>query len=279
VGILAVIIAGSVLMAQATPFPRTGTTTVEASPGTLVRWSVPGTKRCAIGKRSWAAVQESCYYPIDLEQAAGTMLVRRYGAGAPDSARITVQPAKPEKQEIVLEDIPQAHPSSADRRRNARDQALVAKLWTKREGPARFTLPLTPPASPLPDGKGFGSLWMFNNPLGSSELHTGVDYALATGTPLKAVADGTVAIAEDLFFAGKAILIDHGNGLVSMYFHLSELQVQAGQDVKRGETIGLVGSTGRVTGPHLHLGIRWHGLRVDPQMLFEDPAKILAVSQ
>ena len=278
-GILAVIIAGSVLMAQATPSHRTGTTTVKASPGTLVRWSVPGTKRCAVGKRSWAAVQESCYYPIDLEQAPGTLLVRRYGAGTPASARITVLPAQPEKQEIVLEDIPQAHPSSADRRRNARDQALVAKLWTKREGPARFTLPLTPPASPLPDGKGFGALWMFNNPPGTSEVHTGVDYALASGTPVKAVADGTVAIAEDLFFAGKAILIDHGNGLVSIYFHLSELQVEAGQDVKRGETIGLVGSTGRVTGPHLHLGIRWHGSRVDPQMLFEDPAKIPAVSQ
>lgn len=247
---------------------------LEVAAGNMVRWSVPGTKRCAAGKRSWAALQETCYYPIDLEQAAGVLRVRRYGAGAPAAASVKVVAPAPEKQDIVLEDIPQAHPSAADRRRNARDQALVSKLWVKREGPARFTLPLAPPASPLPEGNGFGSMWVFNTPPGSSELHTGVDYALPAGTPLKAVADGTVAIAEDLFFAGKSVFIDHGNGLVSMYFHLSEIRVQANQDVKGGETIGLVGATGRVTGPHLHLGIRWHGLRVDPQLLFGDPAKI-----
>jgi murein DD-endopeptidase MepM/ murein hydrolase activator NlpD len=91
------------------------------------------------------------------------------------------------------------------------------------------------------------------------------------------VADGTVVIAEDLFFTGKAVFIDHGDGLVSMYFHFSELKVQAGQDVKKGETLGLVGSTGRATGPHLHLGVRWHGARIDPQILLDDPAKIPAI--
>jgi murein DD-endopeptidase MepM/ murein hydrolase activator NlpD len=251
---------------------------LEVAAGNMVRWSVPGTKRCAAGPRSWAALQETCYYPIDLEHAAGAMRVRRYGAGAPAAATVKVVALSPEKQDIVLEDIPQAHPAVADRRRNARDQALVAKLWTKREGPARFALPLAPPVSPLPEGKGFGSMWVFNDTPPSSELHTGVDYALPAGTSLKAIADGTVAIAEDLFFAGNSVFIDHGNGLVSMYFHLSEIRVQANQDVKGGETIGLVGATGRVTGPHLHLGIRWHGLRVDPQLLFQDPAKIPAVA-
>jgi murein DD-endopeptidase MepM/ murein hydrolase activator NlpD len=64
-----------------------------------------------------------------------------------------------------------------------------------------------------------------------------------------------------------------------MYFHLSELKVQAGHDVKRGETIGLVGSTGRVTGPHLHMGVRWHDARIDPQFLLQDPAKIPAFDE
>ena len=91
-----------------------------------------------------------------------------------------------------------------------------------------------------------------------------------------ALADGTVVVAEDLFLTGKAVFIDHGDGLVSMYFHFSELKVQAGQDVKKGETLGLVGATGRVSGPHLHLGVRWHDARIDPQPLLGDPAKIPA---
>ncbi len=152
----------------------------------------------------------------------------------------------------------------------------MARVWTKREGPARFTLPLGAPATPLPEAKGFGAKWIFNGKPDSSEIHSGADYALGPGTPVLALADGTVVVAEDLFFTGNAVFIDHGNGLVSMYFHLSEIKVQAGQDVKKGETLGLVGTTGRVTGPHLHLGVRWHDARIDPQPLLDDPAKIPA---
>jgi murein DD-endopeptidase MepM/ murein hydrolase activator NlpD len=189
---------------------------------------------------------------------------------------IKVLTAVYDRQDIALADIPQAKPSAGDLQRNARDQALVARLWTKREGPSQFTLPLARPASPLAAGKGFGAIWMFNSPPGSSELHSGSDYALSAGTPLAAVADGTVLLAKDLFFAGNAVFIDHGDGLVSMYFHLAELKVRTGQAIEKGETIGLAGSTGRLTGPHLHLGIRWHGARIDPALLFADPAKIPA---
>jgi Peptidase family M23 len=251
---------------------------IEAVPGTLVRWSVPGTKRCGMGGRSWAALQETCYYPIDLLQKPGLIKVSRRGVGPAKFAQVSVGPASYGTQEIELGDIPQAHPSPEDLRRNTRDQALVAKVWARREGPARFTLPLGMPATPLSEAKGFGAKWIFKGQPGSAEDHSGVDYALAAGTPVAALADGTVVIAEDLFFTGKAVFIDHGDGLISMYFHFSELKVQAGQDVKRGETLGLVGSTGRATGPHLHLGVRWHDARIDPQPLLEDPAKIPAIT-
>ena len=250
--------------------------TIEAVQGAVVRWSVPGTKRCAMGGRSWAALQETCYYPIDMLHAPGRIRVSREGVGPASFAHITVVASSYGTQDIQLGDIPQANPSPADLRRNARDQALLAKVWARREGPARFTLPLGAPATPLPEAKGFGAKWIFNGKLDSPEDHSGVDYALGPGTPVFAVADGTVVVAEDLFFTGKAVFIDHGNGLVSMYFHLSEIRVQAGQDVKKGEVLGLVGSTGRVTGPHLHLGVRWHDARIDPQPLLEDPAKIPA---
>jgi len=239
--------------------------TIEAVQGTIVRWSVPGTKQCGMGGRSWAALQETCYYPIDLLHAPGLVRVSRQGVGPASVAHIKVTASSYGTQDIQLGDIPQANPSPADLRRNTRDQALVAKVWARRESPARFTLPLGAPTTPI-----------FNGKPDASEIHSGVDFALGPGTPVVALADGTVVIAEDLFFTGKAVFIDHGNGLVGMYFHLSEIKVQAGQDVKKGETLGLVGSTGRVTGPHLHLGVRWHDARIDPQPLLDDPAKIPA---
>ena len=250
---------------------------VEALPGALVRWSVPGTKRCGMGSRSWAALQETCYYPIDLMQAPATLRVSRRGVGPAAYAQISVLASTHAREDIALGGIPQANPSPADLRRNTHDQALVGKVFARREGPARFTLPLAPPASALPEGKDFGSEWFFDGKPESSEVHSGADYALAAGTPVTAVADGTVALAEDLFFTGNAVFVDHGDGLVSMYFHLSELKVQAGQDVRKGELLGLVGGTGRVTGPHLHLGMRWHDARVEPRLLLGDPARIPAI--
>ena len=251
--------------------------TIEALPGTIVRWSVPGTKRCGMVNRSWDALQETCYYPIDLLQKPTVLRVSRSGAGPIAFARISVLASSYGSEDITLGDIPQANPSPADLRRNSRDQAVLAKLWTRRDSPARFTLPLGAPASPLPAGKSFGAKWIFNGKTEAAEDHTGVDYALAVGTPVAAVADGTVIIAEDLFLTGNAVFVDHGDGLIGMYFHHAELKVQAGQDVKKGEILGPVGSTGRATGPHLHLGIRWHGARIDPKLLLDDPARIPAI--
>ena len=76
-------------------------------------------------------------------------------------------------------------------------------------------------------------------------------------------------MARDLYYSGNTVLIDHGAGLVSQYFHLDSMSVHEGQVVERGEEIGRVGSTGRVTGPHLHFGVRLFGMRADPAMLWE----------
>ncbi|HVS16088.1 MAG TPA: M23 family metallopeptidase, partial [Thermoanaerobaculia bacterium] len=87
------------------------------------------------------------------------------------------------------------------------------------------------------------------------------------GTPVLAAGDGVVALADELFFSGNSIFLDHGDGLVTMYFHLHEVFVAPGESVTRGAVIGTVGSTGRSTGPHLHFGARWRGARVDPALL------------
>jgi murein DD-endopeptidase MepM/ murein hydrolase activator NlpD len=94
--------------------------------------------------------------------------------------------------------------------------------------------------------------------------HSGVDLRAKRGTPIKTMNHGSVVLVGDHFFTGLTVVIDHGGGIQSMYFHLDEILVEVKQRVTKGEVIGLVGSSGRVTGPHLHLGVRVNGARVDP---------------
>ena len=94
--------------------------------------------------------------------------------------------------------------------------------------------------------------------------HTGVDLKAPLGTEVVASNHGRVALLGDFFFSGRSIILDHGGGLHTVYFHLSEFKVEEGVEVRRGDVIGLSGMTGRVTGPHLHWGARVNRARVDP---------------
>ena len=257
------------------PLAEAGSATVSADPGSVVRWAAPGTRRCGMNGRSWAAIQEVCYYPIDLFQEPARLQIGRWGDGPGEFATVSVNPYPYPTQEIDLGDISQAAPTDEDLKRVWRDQAVLNQVW-KRRTDRRFELPLGKPANPLPAPSDFGARRTFNGKP-ATQPHTGADYALAKGTSLKSVADGTVVVAEDMFFPGNAVFIDHGDGLISMYFHLDSIGVKAGQEVKKGDAIGTVGSNGRSTGPHLHLGVRWRGARVDPQQLLDDPAKLPSV--
>jgi murein DD-endopeptidase MepM/ murein hydrolase activator NlpD len=99
--------------------------------------------------------------------------------------------------------------------------------------------------------------------------HTGTDFAGAVGAPVAAAARGVVALVADFYLAGRAVYLDHGAGLVTGYFHLSQALVAEGDTVKAGERIGAVGRSGRVTGPHLHWIMRYGGISVDPMTLVE----------
>ncbi len=102
--------------------------------------------------------------------------------------------------------------------------------------------------------------------------HYGVDIAAPKGTPIVAPADGVVSLADDdMYFEGQMVMIDHGQGLNSIYLHMSEIDVQAGQSVKQGEQIGRVGSTGRSTGPHLCWRLKWRNRNLDPELLTQWP--------
>jgi murein DD-endopeptidase MepM/ murein hydrolase activator NlpD len=120
------------------------------------------------------------------------------------------------------------------------------------------------PVSAEPSGS-FGMRSVFNGQARSP--HGGTDFPSPAGAPITAPAAGTIVLAEDLYFTGNTVVIDHGLGLYSLMAHLSKFEVKAGDTVTQGQVIGLVGATGRVTGPHLHWTVRLDGARVDPLSL------------
>lgn len=111
----------------------------------------------------------------------------------------------------------------------------------------------------------FGSERIFNGK--TSSPHLGLDFRVPSGTPVRAMNDGSVLLARPLYFEGNFVVIDHGQGLLTLYLHLSEFKVKEGDQVKRGQVIGLSGGSGRATGPHLHAAVRWQGTYVDPAAL------------
>ena len=118
-------------------------------------------------------------------------------------------------------------------------------------------------------GTGFGSRRIINGQPRTS--HSGTDYSVPRGTPVVSVNDGRVALVADYFFPGRLVVVDHGLGLYTLYFHLDEARVESGERVVRGQPLGTVGSTGRATGAHLHFGVQVGAARVDPERLFALP--------
>jgi murein DD-endopeptidase MepM/ murein hydrolase activator NlpD len=247
------------------------TPVVEAAPGTIVRWDASESDACGMDGRRWSPLAGACWFAIDLLREEPSITVSRWTAGAEQRAEIRLVEYPYPVQKITLQDDSRVNLSSENLERVAAERRRIAALW-ELEGPPRFDLPLASPLRTRGGSGRFGSRRFFNGQPRSP--HTGADYAAAAGEPVFAVADGRVALADDLFFSGMSVFIDHGDGLVSMYFHLSELAVEPGAEVESGQRIGGVGQTGRASGPHLHFGIRWKGARVDPELLLGSPASL-----
>lgn len=138
------------------------------------------------------------------------------------------------------------------------------RVTPAREWDGKFAAPADAATSDV-----YGSQRIFNGK--AQRPHYGLDFRVPTGTPVAAMNSGTVLLARFLYFEGDCVVIDHGQGLLTLYFHLSEIKVKEGDPVKRGEEVGLSGGTGRATGPHLHVAVRWQGTYLDPARLMQLP--------
>lgn len=149
-----------------------------------------------------------------------------------------------------------------DQRRAERESREVAAIYSTITPEAYWTEPFQVPIAGVDGGRNFGHRRVFNGQ--PRAPHSGADLSASTGTPIRAANRGRVVLAKDLFFSGNAVFIDHGLGVYTVYLHLSRIDVEPGTMVERGDTVGLAGATGRVTGPHLHWGVRVVDARVDP---------------
>jgi murein DD-endopeptidase MepM/ murein hydrolase activator NlpD len=151
-------------------------------------------------------------------------------------------------------------------KRVKQETAVIDELWKAGESePAwkgNFLLPVVTEVVGA-----FGRRSVINNLERSP--HTGVDQKGETGDPVRAINNGRVILVADHFFTGNSLFLDHGGGIISMYFHMDKILVNNGDLIEKGQTIGLVGSTGRATGPHLHWGVRVNGARVNPLTLVD----------
>jgi murein DD-endopeptidase MepM/ murein hydrolase activator NlpD len=157
-------------------------------------------------------------------------------------------------------------PSPEDQHEIEQDKEIKAAAFktvsAEREWNGSFAYPVDADISDL-----FGVERVFNGTVEST--HQGLDFRVPGGTPVEAVNSGQIILARPLFFEGNCVVIDHGQGLLTLYLHLSKFLVKEGDAVRKGQEIGLSGGTGRATGPHLHLAVRLQGVYLNPQVLLK----------
>lgn len=256
--------------------------TVEArsmSPGELVLVSVTGHDGKIAPEAAWRG-QPVSFFPavatgtwlafvaLDLDYAPGQAVLEatlRAPGGRPVKRAETFVVAASSfpvvelkvEQKFVTPDKSDAERAEAE---SARLHKLFSKTEEKRLFEGRFESPIPGAATAR-----FGERRVFNGQ--PRAPHSGMDLKAASGKPVRAPAAGKVLLADPLFYAGKTVILDHGLGITTQYAHLSKFLVKAGDVVKKGQVIGKVGATGRVTGPHLHWALKFKNARVDPYSL------------
>ena len=263
--LLLTLILGLLLAGQALALPRHspvpgGVAVIDLGPaGTTrpnARWNEQPLAVVATGGR-WLALLG---IPLDTLPAPLEVVVS--DAGGERRLSVPVGIHNYPEQRLTIRDTRKVEPNPDDLARIEREKAHtegIKRTFTTSVPETRFA----PPADGRLSSR-FGLRRIFNGQ--PRNPHSGLDFAAPSGAPVRAPAAGTVLDTGDYFFNGNTIFIDHGQGLISAYMHLSRISVRRGQTVAQGERIGSVGSTGRSTGPHLHWTVILNGTAVDPEL-------------
>ncbi|HJZ73938.1 MAG TPA: peptidoglycan DD-metalloendopeptidase family protein [Vicinamibacterales bacterium] len=211
-----------------------------------------------VDEREWRAL-----VGIDLDVKPATYAVAVHAGPLRAAYDLVVTPRAFRTRTLTV-DPAFVTPPPSERERIEREATLLDEVW-KSSAPERlwregFVRPV-----PQPANSAFGTRSVFNGQ--PRNAHGGADFLSPAGTPILAPSAGRIAVARSLYFSGNTVVIDHGLGLFSMLAHLSAFDVHEGDRVAAGQRIGLVGATGRVTGPHLHWAVRASGARIDPLSL------------
>lgn len=217
----------------------------------------------------WVAAEDGRWVAVvgvPLDTPAGTHVLRVRANGGERGAPFEVRDKRYAEQRITLKDKSKVTLSPEDERRALaeidRIQAIKKHWRPGADTDAEFAQPANGRLASR-----FGLRRFFNGE--ARAPHSGLDIAVPRGAPITAPAAGQVLAVDDYFFNGKTVFIDHGNGLLSMYCHLDRIDVKPGDVVRRGQSLGLAGATGRASGPHLHWSVVLNGAMVDPELFLK----------
>jgi murein DD-endopeptidase MepM/ murein hydrolase activator NlpD len=202
--------------------------------------------------------------PVDINTKPGEYIISVKEGEKTQSALVIVSPHEFETINLTLPEG-KVTLSPENQKRVEKEYILQKKIWdksTNRSWQGQFIYPLDTEISTE-----FGVKRIMNKK--KTSVHRGTDFRGKTGTPVRALNSGTVVLSEDLFYGGNTLIIDHGMGLYSVYMHLSKFNTKKGEKVSKGDLVGFVGSSGRATGPHLHLSVKLNGISVNPESLFK----------
>lgn len=262
---------------------------IEAEPGAIVRLAVTDSAKDAIVSLRGTMAGEPLHFlatssgyhaigavPVDASDSVRATIVATRRSGQLDTLRalVRIPHIEPPKEEAPLKvSTTFTRPLDANTQaRIARENARARELARRsHDRPPMWTREFKVPREAVVTST-FGTGRMFNGVM--SSRHLGVDYRGGVGAPIYATNRGIVALVDTFFLAGRVVYLDHGGGVVTGYFHLTAPLVQKGDTVERGQQIGTVGATGRVTGPHLHWSARYGALTFNPQYLLDLPLEV-----
>ncbi|MDC0559400.1 M23 family metallopeptidase [bacterium] len=238
-----------------------------AVPGGIYVWAIPqGATTVTYADQPVMKVAEHALIGLPITLAPGPQSLVYQQNGRTLRHHFEVFDKTYSEQHITLENKAMVNPPAETLARIRNESTRQRRLYESFSPPVDlrggFEQPLTGVITSL-----FGHRRFFNGQ--ARNPHSGLDIAADSGTTIHAAGNGSITLSDDLYFNGKTLFIDHGQGLVTMYCHMSELLVKSGETVNKGQAIGLVGATGRATGPHLHWSVSLNGTRVDPALFMQ----------